>query len=140
LNGNLSELERLTAAVADFCAANSLDDETGFQLNLVLEELFVNTVRHGGCEGVPDSAHVRLRCAAEGVEVEFRDRGRPFDPTAVPGTDIHASLEERSGGGLGIHLVREIMRDLDYERDGEWNQLRMRRPATRLDGHENRKG
>jgi anti-sigma regulatory factor (Ser/Thr protein kinase) len=140
LNGNFSELERLTAAVADFCAANSLDDDAGFQLNLVLEELFVNAVRYGGCEGVPGSARVRLHRAADGVEVEFRDRGRPFDPTSAPDVDIHAPLMERGDGGLGIHLVRQIMRDVHYERDGEWNQLRMRRPAAQPDPSENRKG
>ncbi len=128
LNGNLGELERLAAEVRQFCVANSLADEAEFELNLVLEELFVNTVRHGGCEGVPGAAHVRLRSASGGVEVEFRDRGRPFDPTTAPDADIHASLEER--GGLGIHLVRGIMRDLNYQRDGEWNQLRMRRLAA----------
>lgn len=127
LDGNLGELERLAVGVREFCAANSLDDDVEFELNLVLEELFVNTVRHGGCEGVPGAAHVRLRCVADGVEVEFRDRGRPFDPTTAPDADIHASLGER--GGLGIHLVRGIMRDLHYEREGEWNQLRMRRVA-----------
>jgi anti-sigma regulatory factor (Ser/Thr protein kinase) len=128
LNGNLAELERLAAGVMEFCAANSLDDEAEFQLSLVLEELFVNAVRHGGCEGMADAAHVRLRCAAESVEVEFRDRGRAFDPTTAPDADIHASLGER--GGLGIHLVRGIMSHLQYERDGEWNQLRMRRVAA----------
>ena len=128
LNGNLGELERLAAGVREFCAANSLGDDAEFELNLVLEELFVNTVRHGGCEGVPDAAHVRLRCAADGVGVEFRDRGHAFDPTTAPDADIHSPLEERRGG-LGIHLVRGIMRDLHYQRDGEWNQLRMRRVA-----------
>jgi serine/threonine-protein kinase RsbW len=128
LNGNLGELERLAAGVSEFCALNSLRDDAEFELNLVLEELFVNTLRHGGCAGVLGAAHVRLRCTADGVEVEFRDRGRAFDPTAAPDTDIHASLEER--GGLGIHLVRGIMCDLHYERDGEWNQLRMRRAAA----------
>ena len=128
LNGNLGELERLSAAVTEFCAGNSLDDETEFQLNLVLEELFVNTVRHGGCEGMPDAAQVSLRCTPHGVEVEFRDRGRPFDPTTAPDADIHASLAERRDG-LGIHLVRGIMSDLHYERNDEWNLLRMRRVA-----------
>ena len=128
MNGNLGELERLAAGVTEFCAANSLGDEAEFQLNLVLEELFVNSVRHGGCEGVPGAAHVRLRCAPDGVEVEYRDRGRPFDPTAAPQADIHSPLQERRAG-LGIHLVRGIMRDLHYERDGEWNLLSMRRAA-----------
>ena len=128
LNGKLSELERLAAEVARFCAGNSLDDEAGFQLNLVLEELFVNALRHGGCEGVPDCARVCLVCAGDGVEVEFRDRGHRFDPTAAPVANVRAPLEERGDGGLGIHLVREIMRDLDYQRDGEWNQMTMRLP------------
>ena len=76
MNGNLGELERLAAAVQEFCAANALDNEAEFQLNLVLEELFVNTVRHGGCAGVPDSSHVKLLSRPDGVTVEFRDRGR----------------------------------------------------------------
>ena len=131
LNGSLRELERLAAGVADFCAANALDDEADFQLNLVLEELFVNAVRHGGCEGMADAARVQLRNAPDGVTVEFRDRGRPFDPSGAPEADIHAPLAARQGGGLGIHLVREIMRDIYYVRDGEWNVTRMRRDAMR---------
>ena len=135
MNGSLRELERLAALVADFRAAAGLDDEAEFQLNLVLEELFVNALRHGGCEGLPDAARVRLRGTAEGVEVEFRDRGRAFDPSAAPPADLQAPLAERQGGGLGLHLVREIMGDIHYERDGEWNVTRMRlqpRPATKV--------
>jgi anti-sigma regulatory factor (Ser/Thr protein kinase) len=73
---------------------------------------------------------VRLLAAADGVEVEFADRGRPFDPTSAPLVDVSATLEERHSGGLGIHLVREIMRDLQYQRTGEWNQISMKRPSN----------
>ncbi|MEO8370655.1 MAG: ATP-binding protein [Candidatus Solibacter sp.] len=134
LNGSLRELERLTAAVAEFCAANALDDEAEFQLNLVLEELFVNAVRHGGCEGMTDAVRVHLQSAAGGVAVEFRDCGRLFDPSGAPPANVQAPLAERQGGGLGIYLVREIMRDLYYVRDGEWNVTRMRREATNIGG------
>ncbi|MCU1234538.1 MAG: putative anti-sigma regulatory factor, serine/threonine protein kinase [Candidatus Solibacter sp.] len=133
LNGNLKELGRLAAEVSRFCRENALTEDAEFQLNLVLEELFVNTVRHGGCEGVENSARVRLRAVSDGVVVEFADRGRPFDPTTAPAADVNAPLAERPIGGLGIHLVREIMRDLRYERAGEWNQLRMRRPLAHID-------
>ena len=128
LNGNLSELERLSAEISRFCRENSLDEEAEFQLNLVLEELFVNTMRHGGCEGARNSARVRLQSEADGVEVVFADRGHPFDPTSVPAANVGAPLDERRAGGLGIHLVREIMRDLQYRRAGEWNQISMKRP------------
>jgi serine/threonine-protein kinase RsbW len=92
LNGNLNELERLAAEVSRFCRENALDDDAEFQLNLVLEELFVNT-------------------AAEPAKID-------------------GPLEERQAGGLGIHLVRQIMRELHYERAGEWNQMSMKRPMS----------
>lgn len=130
LNGDLGELKRLAAGVAEFCAAHGLDDEAEFQLSLVLEELFVNTVRHGGCADVPDCCEVQLESAAGGVEVEFRDRGPAFDPTMAPAPNLTVPLAERGDGGLGIHLVRQIMSEIRYRRDGEWNQLRMRRPAA----------
>jgi serine/threonine-protein kinase RsbW len=126
LNGSLSELDRLTEEVGRFCAAHSLNEDAVFDLNLVLEELFVNSVRHGGCEGVANAARVRMRFTG-GVEVEYTDRGRPFDPTEAPEPDIHAPLEQRRPGGMGIHLVRSIMRDLQYSREHEENRIVMRR-------------
>ena len=111
--------------MAQFCAANGLGPETELQLNLVLEELFVNAIRHGGCEG-QDVAWIRMVCRAGSVEVEFRDRGGPFDPTAAPPADLRTPPAKRGQGGLGIHLVRQIMREVAYRRDGGWNVLTMR--------------
>ena len=122
-------MERLAAEVEHFCAANGLDGEAAFQLNLALEELFVNAVRHGGCEGMADAALICLHAEAGSVQVEFRDRGRAFDPTEAPAAGLLTPLAEREAGGLGIHLVREIMREIEYRRENGWNVLRMRRVA-----------
>ena len=125
LNGSIHELAQLTAETARFCAENGLGDEAEFQLNLVLEELFVNTIRHGGCDGVDASSRVELRATGDQLTVTFADRGRPFDLTAAPEANIDAPLSERQAGGLGIHLVRQIMRDVRYRREGDWNVLTM---------------
>ena len=131
LNGNLSELERLAGEIGRFCTTHALSGEVAFELNLVLEELFVNALRHGGCEGIENAARVRLR-AASNVEVEFSDRGRPFDPTLAPAADIDAPLTERDAGGLGIHLVRQLMRDVEYRRVDDWNVVTMKRREQSL--------
>ena len=130
LNGSIHELERLTAGVAQFCASNSLSADTEFQLNLVLEELFVNAVRHGGCEGMENAACFSLTCQPDSIALVFRDRGGPFDLTQAPAPDLNQPLAERRGGGLGIHLVKQIMRDVAYRRDGDWNVLTMQHPAA----------
>jgi len=127
LDGNVKELERLAAQVRRFRSAHSLSEEVEFELNLVLEELFVNAIRHGGCEGMERCARVRLGCEGERVAVEFSDRGEPFDPTQAPEADTESPLSERRAGGLGIHLVRSIMQDVVYRRADDWNQVTMKR-------------
>ena len=136
LNGNLAELERLAAEVSCFRAANSLSEEVEYDLNLALEELFVNSVRHGGCEGLEKSARVRIGWEGGAVAVEFSDRGQPFDVTRAPEADTVAPLADRRAGGFGIHLVRSLMCDVEYRRTGEWNQVTMKRPGSAAEAEE----
>ena len=128
LDGDLGELGLLVEQVNRFCRAAGLDDEAAFELNLVLEELFTNTVRHGGCSGVRHAVWVQLKLLEHGgVAVDYRDCGVPFDPTSAAVPELAGPLSERQPGGLGIHLVRQIMGDLRYQRAGSWNRLTMRR-------------
>jgi len=127
LQGSLSELGRLAAETSSFCRQHRLADEVAFELNLALEELFVNAVQHGGCEGLENAVEIALRMTPQSVEVDFADRGRPFDPRFAPAPDLVAPLSDRHLGGLGIHLVRRMMPDLEYRREGEWNRIAMRR-------------
>jgi serine/threonine-protein kinase RsbW len=129
LDGNLRELVPLAAELDKFCRQNSLGSDVEFELNLVLEELFTNAIRHGGCEGMSEAAQIRLRSDPNGVSVEFADRGAAFDPLQAAEPDLETDLAHRQAGGLGIHLVRQIMQDLEYRRAGGWNRLTMRRAS-----------
>lgn len=133
LDGSIRELESLAAELARFCRENGLGSDLEFELNLVLEELFTNAVRHGGCEGMDQAAQIRLQSDPDGVSIEFADRGAAFDPLQAPPPDLEVDLAQRSVGGLGIHLVRQIMQELEYRRADGWNRLTMRR-ALQLKG------
>ena len=112
-----------------FCEEQKLDAGAGFELNLVLEELFVNALRHGGCEGLEDAVRIRLREEGGAVQVEFSDRGAAFDPTGEPAPELATPLEQRAPGGLGIHLVRQLAQDFSYRRESGWNMVTLRRKA-----------
>ena len=57
------------------------------------------------------------------------DNGLPFDPTAhVPN---EKATDERQVGGLGIHLIRQIVDELHYERKENKNILRMVKSLNR---------
>ena len=51
------------------------------------------------------------------------DSGIPFDPTKQKPADTTLSAEERAIGGLGIHLVRQLMDEVTYSREENKNVL-----------------
>jgi anti-sigma regulatory factor (Ser/Thr protein kinase) len=84
-----------------------------FSVNLVVEELFTNMVKHDR----DGSRDISLRINREGdfVKLSLTDFDvDDFDITQVPRLDTSAPLEERRPGGLGIHLVRRMTNDLSY--------------------------
>ena len=125
----LDQLERISAVVEDLGEQDNWPPDLIFKVNLVLDELSVNIVNYGG---EASEIEVSLAADAEEVRVEISDDGRPFDPlndAAEP--DLDAPLEERPIGGLGIHLVREMMDELYYRRENGKNRLAM---VKRKDG------
>ena len=84
-------------------------------LNLALEEAVVNVMNYAYAPGT--KGDVCIETTANGTHIEFiiSDSGIPFDPTKKEEVDTTLSAEERPIGGLGIHLVREIMDDVSYE-------------------------
>lgn len=92
-------------------------------INLALEEAVTNVMLYA----YPGkSGQVFVECTKEqGTRLIFTitDSGIPFDPTAQKEVDITLSAEERQIGGLGIHLVKQIMDEVRYERVENKNVL-----------------
>ena len=66
---------------------------------------------------------------ANDVQMKFiiTDSGKPFDPTTKEDIDTTLPAEERLIGGLGIHLVKQIMDSINYERTDGKNVLTLRK-------------
>jgi sigma-B regulation protein RsbU (phosphoserine phosphatase) len=68
------------------------------------------------------------------LAVVIKDHGVPFDPTSYAEVDVDAELDERTIGGLGIHMVRGIMDSMSYERTANgYNVLTL---TKALDNHD----
>lgn len=96
-----------------------------FQLNLALEEAVVNVMNYAypGEEGM--FVWLSIENDGEGIKLVLEDEGVEFDPTVSDDPDLTLSAEERPIGGLGIFLVKNIMKDVKYERCGNRNVLTM---------------
>lgn len=86
---------------------------------VVAEEMVTNVARYAWPSDVPPgifviSAVIHRRHDGVDVELSTEDDGVPFDPTARPAPDTDAAIEERSVGGLGIHLVMRMTERQHY--------------------------
>jgi anti-sigma regulatory factor (Ser/Thr protein kinase) len=125
----LSEVARLATAIETFGAAHGLHDDVVFAFNLALDEVLTNTISYG-YDGVGErDIRVRLGVRAGVVQAQVEDDGRPFNPLNVPPPDLDAPLEDRPIGGLGLHIVRSLMDDVEYRHDGARNILTLRKRA-----------
>jgi len=110
----IGSLPLLVAFVREFFAERGWDAEHAYDVDLVLEELFTNMVRHA--RGGTSEIEVGLAADGDALTLRLCDRGvEPWDPEQAPSVDVNRPLEERRPGGLGIHFIRQIARDLRFE-------------------------
>jgi sigma-B regulation protein RsbU (phosphoserine phosphatase) len=127
LVNDIQEVPALAIFIGSVCEDMRFDEVTTAGVNLAIEEAVVNVMNYAYPAGI--RSNILLEVVAEGDEVTFilRDNGVPFDPTTAPEVDVSLPAEERSVGGLGIHLMRHYMDAISYERVDNQNVLTMKK-------------
>ena len=107
-----------------FVDGQEVDEKTAFCINLVVEELFTNMVRHN--EGGGDRITVSIERRDDRLHLELVDSDvEPFDPETVEAPLVDAGIGERRPGGLGIFLVQSMVDDLNYDYEPEGRRMRI---------------
>ena len=111
---SVDSLDGIFQFVSEFLSSEGLEESNSFSLNVILEELFTNIVRHSTNSEhevriVIDKRKDQLTLSLTDFDVE------PFDITQAPEVDVDQPLSERTPGGLGIHFVRKMTDSISYE-------------------------
>lgn len=123
LRPEISELTRLATAFASFAAQHAVPADAVNALQLSLEEIVTNAIVHGYQQSGSKTVQVTLTARPGEVVAEIEDEAPAFDPLARAMPDLDQPLEDRPIGGLGIHLVKNLMDAVSYQRDGNRNRL-----------------
>jgi serine/threonine-protein kinase RsbW len=117
----LEHLRNITAFLERFCSEHAIERTRCLRLNLVLEELFVNSIEHGHRGDSEAPIWVTLDARPGAVHITYEDTAPPFNPFARLST--HAELQKV--GGLGVLLTRELAAGRDYAYLFGRNRIRM---------------
>ena len=112
----LENLDPVIAFVHEELDTTDCSMRSSMQLDVAVEELFVNVARYAYGAG---SGDIEIACGVDEQTQQFvvvlKDAGIPFDPIAKPDADTTLSAEERPIGGLGILMVKKSMDSFTYK-------------------------
>jgi sigma-B regulation protein RsbU (phosphoserine phosphatase) len=101
------------------------------EIKVAVEEAVVNVMKYA--YPPEQRGDVTIEAASNDVRLKFTiiDSGKPFDPTIQAEVDTTLPAKERSIGGLGIHIMRQNMDSINYERMDNLNVLTLRKRIKR---------
>ncbi|MGM0509399.1 MAG: ATP-binding protein [Fusobacteriota bacterium] len=96
------------------------------KIRLACEEVFVNIINYAyGDETGDIEIYYEDDLENNTFTIIVEDSGVEFDPFKREDPDIDLPMEERTIGGLGIFMVKNIMDDVEYKRKDGKNILKM---------------
>ena len=127
LRGSEADVDAFREEVERCAEAWNLPMAAVVEVQIALDEVVSNIITHG--YGGREDREIELHLCVEGDElvIDILDGAPPFSIFDVPPPNLSEELDERELGGLGIHLVRSLMDDVQYRRDGERNHVTLRK-------------
>jgi serine/threonine-protein kinase RsbW len=125
MKNSLEEFGRLVESVAQFLAENEVSPKVDFTANLVIEEAVLNVIHYAYPTQGDGDIGFTMEIEGRKLTITLCDWGRPYDPLARAEPDINAPLEERQVGGLGVHLIKKMCKEVKYEYEDGRNKLAM---------------
>ena len=127
LHNDVQQIELLAEYIDSIAEAAGIDPSLAMSLNLALEEAVTNVIMYAYPEGTDGTVDIITEVNDGQLTFIIKDSGKAFDPTQKEDADVTLSAEERSIGGLGIFLVRQIMDSVDYQRIDNQNILTLKK-------------
>lgn len=129
----INELTQLTV-LSDFVRKGAielnLNENAYMKLNLALEEAVTNIILYAYPGEKNKDIFIRFESDENDLYITIIDSGIAFDPIAKENPNTTLPLDERPIGGLGIHLIKEMMTEVSYCREANKNVLKMKKEIS----------
>ncbi len=121
IGNRLKDIAAVTSRFEAFATEHDLPSRLRRSMNLVFDDLLNNVISYAYRDEEDHDITVRVELLPDRLALTLTDDGVPFDPFVYNEPDTALSLEEREAGGLGLHLVQNLMDEVQYTRRTDHN-------------------
>jgi serine/threonine-protein kinase RsbW len=119
LKATLNNIPQAIDCVAKSAQEAGFDDKTLCQIQLAVDEACANVINHAYKDMAPGDMVISCHLDERHLVICIQDWGKSFDPEAIPEPNVNAPLEERTLGGLGLYLIKQVMDKVRFTFDPE---------------------
>lgn len=102
-----------------------LPDDAVEALQLAVDEACTNIIEHAYGGSTKHKVDIAIIVDSTQFVVRIRDQGQPFDQQAYVAPDVIALTHRGQAGGLGVHMIRELMDQVEYMSKGPTNEIKL---------------
>lgn len=125
IKNKIKEIQTVIEHFEGFGKENNLPFAVIQKFNTALDELLNNIISYGFKDENEHEIEVDIELINLRLTITIKDDGIPFNPTRYNPPDTMLSMEDRNFGGLGIHLVKNLVDEFDYKRKTNRNIITM---------------
>lgn len=115
LNSNIDNLDTLLLKIEEFTEDKGITTKSQLQLELIIEELFVNICNYAyEIDGEIKIQYGLLEDPLR-IIINFIDEGVEFNPLNMGAPDLTLKSDQREIGGLGLTIVRKNADNMSYK-------------------------
>lgn len=117
------------AEVRSFVAAHAeqigLDQKDVSEIRLAVDEAYTNIIKHAYNNNASMKVNIEIGSDKDQLWISLTDEGKSFDPNTYHEPDLMKRIKEKRRGGMGVYLIRKLMDQVQYNRKGRTNEIRM---------------
>lgn len=125
LNSSTESLQEIRAFVADYAKTAGFSEDDIYKLELAVDEACTNIIKHAYKNDLTKFMDIHLSLTDNKFIISIEDSGIEFRESEYHEPVLAESLKLRKRGGLGIHLIKSFMDEVEFKRTGNKNILKM---------------
>ncbi|MBO6576438.1 MAG: ATP-binding protein [Rhodothermales bacterium] len=115
-------LEDVRQFVEVHAADAKFPEDTVEQLKMAVDEACANVIKHAYKGEAEHPIDIAVIVQPDRFTVRIRDEGESFDPSNYTEPDLMKFARARRAGGLGVHIMRRLMDQVEYKKRGRKNE------------------